>query len=274
MVPSLPLKKQLFETFEAFIKEVVSKRRELNKSGQRLPDFLQLLLDAQVEKSDSGNNKIGDIPKQPLTDEELMAQVFVFLTAGYEPTAALLSYLFYSLATNPDCQERLFAEINNYEKEKGEIDYEALNQMPYLDACISETMRSYPALAYLNRFCGQDIKVGEISIKKGVRVHILTYALHHDEKFFPKPFRFIPDRFMPQNKEKLVPYTYLSFGSGPRTCIGMRFAMVQAKLVTVRLLKQFNFTLSKKTRIPLEFDTGIGSVLQAKKIFVKVELRK
>lgn len=51
-----------------------------------------------------------------------------------------------------------------------------------------------------------------IKVYAGQQVDIPIYAIHHDEKYYPNPFKFDPERFMPQNKHNLVPYTYLPFG--------------------------------------------------------------
>lgn len=65
-----------------------------------------------------------------------------------------------------------------------------------------------------------------ITIKEGQNVYIPTHGLHHDPKYYPNPERFDPSRFSEENKHLLVPGTYLPFGSGPRVCIGSRFALM------------------------------------------------
>lgn len=59
-----------------------------------------------------------------------------------------------------------------------------------------------------------------LRIEKDVTVWVPVYSLHHDEKYFPNPDRFDPERFSDENKENIVPFTYLPFGAGPRNCIG------------------------------------------------------
>lgn len=294
-----PFRPEVFRTFGTIVNEIVTQRRELNKKGQKRADFLQLLLDTQTEKNgtdkeeieteldsaeshhvhedkdldkDINRNSINSIVRKPLNEIELLAQVFIFLVAGYETTATLLSYLFYSLATNPECQEQLLAEIEKHQDDKGEINYETLVQMPYLDACIQETLRLYTPVVTLNRMPSEDIKIGDQVIPKNMRVNIAVYAVHHNEEFYPNPYRFNPARFLPENREKLVPYTYLPFGAGPRNCIGMRFALVEAKLATVKVLKRYKFSISPNTPIPIEYQPGSG-ILQAKKNVVKIEFR-
>lgn len=94
-------------------------------------------------------------------------------------------------------------------------------KIPYLEAVIKEALRKYPPVTRLDRRLGGDVPggaydLGGITLKKGQMIQVPTYAVHHCADFYPEPERYNPDRFMPENKAKLVPYTYLPFGSGPR----------------------------------------------------------
>lgn len=90
-------------------------------------------------------------------------------------------------------------------------------------------------------------------MKKGTRIFIPAYAIHHDPEYYPDPEKFDPDRFNDENTKKRNQYTFLPFGEGPRNCVGLRFGMLQAKLGLATVLQNFKFTLSKKSVVPLEF---------------------
>jgi len=111
-----------------------------------------------------------------------------------------------------------------------------------------------------------------ITIPKGTLVQIPVNAIHHDEEFYPNPYRFDPERFMPENRDKLTPYTYLPFGAGPRNCVGMRFALMEGKTAIVSIITKFKFVRTVNTKVPLEFVKGVR-VLQAKDITVGVQIR-
>ncbi len=78
---------------------------------------------------------------------------------------------------------------------------------------------------------------------------------------------------MPENRDNLVPYTYMPFGTGPRNCVGMRFALMEAKTAVVHLINKFKFVKSSNTQIPLKFKK-FEFLLTAGDINVGVELRK
>ncbi|XP_076330591.1 cytochrome P450 3A19-like [Tachypleus tridentatus] len=68
----------------------------------------------------------------------------------------------------------------------------------------------------------------EVAIPKGTIVQIPIYAIHHDPKYYPEPNIFDSERFLPENKKRRHPDTYLTFGAGHRNCLGMRFALLEA----------------------------------------------
>ena len=79
-----------------------------------------------------------------LTDNEMIAQMALFILAGYESTSNALALTCYSLTIFPEIQETVCKEINDVCSSQDTCSYDEINQMPYLDACISETLRLYP----------------------------------------------------------------------------------------------------------------------------------
>lgn len=85
-------------------------------------------------------------------------------------------------------------------------------------------------------------------IKKGTKVLISLQGLQHDPEYFPDPEKFDPDRFSPENKDKIHSCVYMPFGEGPRICIGMRFGVMQAKIGMAIMLKDFRYLLHPESR--------------------------
>lgn len=123
-----------------------------------------------------------------------------------------------------------------------------------MNACISETLRKYPPLNRLERRCSQaGYKIAGIELQKDTLIEIPCYAVHYNPKYFPEPEVYRPERFLPENKHLLVPYSYLPFGQGPRNCVGMRFAYQEMKMCVAALCRQFRFVATPKTPTKLYF---------------------
>ncbi|XP_058425191.1 cytochrome P450 3A12-like [Diceros bicornis minor] len=254
--------KSVTDFFTKSVKRMKESRLK-DKEKQRV-DFLQLMINSQ-------NSKELDTHKA-LSDLELVAQSTIFIFAGYETTSSSLSFLMYLLATHPDVQQKLQEEIDATFPNKAPPTYDALVQMEYLDMVLNESLRLFPIVSRLQRVCKKDVEINGVFIPKGTVVIVPTFTLHRASEFWPEPEEFRPERFSKKNKDSINPYLYLPFGTGPRNCIGMRFAIVNVKLAVVRILQNFSFKTCKETQIPLKL--GRRGLLQPQKpIVLKVESR-
>ena len=95
--------------------------------------------------------------------------------------------------------------------------------------------------------------------------------MHYNSKFFPEPEKFQPERFLKSNENKVVPFSHLPFGGGPRVCMGQRFAMVEMKIAIAKLLARFRIMATPETKLePLKGDPFLFSYDE---IRVKLEPR-
>ncbi|EHA98416.1 Cytochrome P450 3A5, partial [Heterocephalus glaber] len=242
-----------------FFKKSVKTMKVASKKNNRV-DFLQLMINSQNFKDTESHKSLSDL--------ELVAQSIISIFAGYETTGSGLSFLMYELATHPDVQKKLQEEIDATLPNKALATYDILVQMEYLDMVVNETLRLYPIAGRLERVCKKDIEINGLLIPKGSLVMVPVYALHHEPKYWTEPKEFHPERFN-KNKENIDPYTYLPFGTRPRNCIGMRFALMNMKLALVRVLQDFSFQPCKETQIPMKLSKK--ELLQPEKpIIVKV----
>ncbi|XP_042340510.1 cytochrome P450 3A19-like [Plectropomus leopardus] len=251
--------------FKKFLDKVRAERNESSHKNSR--DILQNMINSQTvgePKKDKENNG--------LTDHEISSQATIFMFAGYETSSITLTFLAYNLARNPEVMKRLQEEIDATFPNKGDVQYEALMQMEYLDCVFNECLRLYPPAGRFERVAKETVKINGIKIPKGMPVIIPVYALHHDPELWPEPEEFKPERFSKQNKQNINPYTYLPFGVGPRNCLGMRFAQAMVKLALVEVLQYYSFSVCAETEIPLELDPA-GLVGPLKPIKLRLETR-
>lgn len=195
-----------------------------------------------------------------ITDQDIATQALIFFFGGFDTVASLMSFMSYELATNPDCQEKLRQEVDEtLQNCNGKLTYEAIVNMKYMDMVTSETLRKWPNAPAVDRVCTKPYTIEPtrpdekpIHLKENDTVLLPIYALHRDPQYFPDPHRFDPERFSEENKANIVPYTYMPFGSGPRNCIGQRFALIETKIFFFYILANFELIPVERTQIPLK----------------------
>uniref|UniRef100_A0A3B1IVL8 Cytochrome P450 3A n=1 Tax=Astyanax mexicanus TaxID=7994 RepID=A0A3B1IVL8_ASTMX len=247
----------VMDFFYAALKKIKSQR--VSSDNKKRVDFLQLMIDSQKSEKVEHHDK-GAI--HGLTDHEILSQSMIFIFAGYETTSSTLSFFFYNIATNPETMKKLQQEIDQTFPNESLIQYDAVMNMDYLDAALSESLRLYPPAARLERVCKKTVEINRLTIPQNTVVLAPVFPLHRDPEYWPEPDTFKPERFTKGNKENIDPFVYMPFGSGPRNCIGMRFALVTIKLAIVEILQRFDVILSEETKVPLEL--GISGLLAPK----------
>ncbi|XP_065206709.1 cytochrome P450 6k1-like [Planococcus citri] len=286
LFPNLPTKviklfklfffnEEMCNYFEKIVKDLVKYREENNVTRG---DFLDILIalknqkerekleDQQAEAdlakfmAQIGNKKTikSDVE---MSIELMAAQCFIFFVAGFEGSSNTIMFALFYLAENPHIQNKLRQEIlSALETNGGELSYEMMRNIPYLNMVIEETFRKIPAGAVLFRSCTENYKIPESNavIKKGTQVIIPLLALHNDRKYFEKPEEFYPEHFSSEAKLNRHNFAFLPFGEGPRVCIAERFGRMQVIVGLIYLLKDFSFELSPKTKVPLELETTGG----------------
>ncbi|XP_072935531.1 cytochrome P450 6B2-like [Epargyreus clarus] len=172
----------------------------------------------------------------------LAAQAFVFLLGGIESTATATHFTLLELSYNPKVLKKVHDEIDAIFKNNNDtLTFEDIDRLVYMDMVINESLRKYPPIASIQRRCRKDtvLPVGQVKIEKDTLIIIPTYALHTDEKYFPNPDEFNPDRFSKENKSKIVKFSYLPFGEGKRNCIGIKLANIEMKVGLAWLLRKY-----------------------------------
>ena len=236
---------QCVEFFKNIIESTIALRDE---KGISRPDMLQLMMEARGDK----NTKI------ELTIEEMTAQAFVFFFGGFDTASTNMSFAAYEIAVNPEVQTRLQEEIDTvlYES-KGDPSFEAINGMEYLDAVFHETMRKWPLAPLLDRVCTKSFELPPtlpntkpFVVQPGMTVWIPAFAIQRNPDYFEEPEKFNPDRFISGGSANIKSTTFLSFGIGPRQCIGSRFATLGTKVMLFHLLARCNLKICSKTPVP------------------------
>lgn len=224
--------------------QIIEERRS---KAVRRNDFVQVMVDhgQEDEEEDDEKESIDGTEgpktlKKTLTNKEIIGNALTMMSAGTDTTGNALIYICYNLAMYPDCQNKLFEEINEaLVKTDGEITYELLNSLSYLSDVISESQRLY-GIGLIDRVAKADYFCDNARIFKGDTVQFLLDVMHHDESAFPEAFKFDPER--ERSTQKFSP-----FGNGPRICIAQRFALLEMKFLIVKLISKYRFDKCDKT---------------------------
>lgn len=262
--------------FNKLIRNVIA-LRDQQAAEERRKDFLQMVLDARHSMSSVGMESFDMVTEalsytkctaepaqrshptsvsKPLTVDEIVGQAFLFLIAGHEIITNTLSFITYLLAIHPDCQERLLKEVDLFmEKHPAPEYYSLREELPYLDMVIAETLRMYPPAFRFTREAAQDCEMLGWRIPAGTVLEIAVGALHHDPEHWPYPETFDPERFTAEARLQQKPFTYLPFGAGPRSCLGVRLGLLVVKLTLLQVLHKFRFEASHETQVPLQLES-------------------
>jgi len=182
--------------------------------------------------------------KEQFLSTYLRDMVMMFMLAGRDTTACLLSWTFYMLATNPEVQAKLSAEIDQKLPGLAEPSLKSVSAsaMPYLNGVVWEALRLHPPVPSDSKVCmTDDIMPNGARVPAGTVCIFLPYAMGRDPAVYPEPLAVKPERWIPFTAPS--PYEFPNFQAGPRICLGQDMAIFEAKVCIVMLLQRFGFAM-------------------------------
>jgi cytochrome P450 len=193
------------------------------------PDLLDLLLNARDAETGRAMN-----------DGEVVNNLLTFITAGHETTAVALTWTLWLLAKDQAAQQRVHDEVTAIAGDEP-IAASHVDRLTYCRQVINEAMRLYPPAPGIGRVPAKPMTLGGQEVSERTRIHISIFALHRNALWWDHPAAFDPDRFTPEQVKKRSRYAFLPFGGGPRVCIGMSFATIEAAVILATLVRAFRF---------------------------------
>ncbi|XP_045768700.1 cytochrome P450 6B5-like [Maniola jurtina] len=236
--------------FRKILREVFESRANMKSSRNDFVDQILTWKKGNVITVESMSNlKTGDkkIVTLKVDDDLLTGQCVALFGAGYETTSSVMSFVLFEIAKKPEVQVKVIEEVDSYfKKHNGEIEYECVNELPYLEACIEETLRLYPPLGVIAREAMEDYTFPTgLRLRKGDRIHMPLYHIHRNPKCFPEPEEFRPERFYGDARKDINPYSYFPFGEGPRICLGMRFTKMPLHAGLLAVFRNYHLELAE-----------------------------
>uniref|UniRef100_A0A8C8VGP5 Cholesterol side-chain cleavage enzyme, mitochondrial n=1 Tax=Pelusios castaneus TaxID=367368 RepID=A0A8C8VGP5_9SAUR len=183
--------------------------------------------------------------------DDIKASVTEMMAGGVDTTSMTLQWAMFELARSPVVQDQLRAEILAARQvAQGDV-LKMLKSIRLLKAAIKETLRLHPVAVTLQRCTAQEIILQDYLIPSKTLVQVGIYALGRDPKFFPKPELFDPQRWL---KTDSTYFRGLSFGFGPRQCLGRRIAELEMQLFLIHMLENFKIETKRGVDIGTKFD--------------------
>ncbi|KAK0618676.1 Benzoate 4-monooxygenase, partial [Lasiodiplodia hormozganensis] len=205
------------EGYGDLVKMLVRERIERWRNGEVLDDMVRFLLE------DGGGNPLD------LDLEEIEVEVNTMLDAGSDTTAIALANVMYFLLKNPTCFTKLREELDRYLPADTIIpSYESVKQLPYLRACLDESLRIIPPVsAGLSRTIPPEgMTIDGHWIPGGTSVAVAAYTAHRNPSVFPQPEEYRPDRWLGKKTSEMQA-AFIPFSTGSRGCIGRNITYLE-----------------------------------------------
>jgi len=178
-----------------------------------------------------------------MTDEQARDEAMTLFNAGHDTSAAGLTWLWYLVATHPEVEQKLRDEAQSVLGGRPAT-YADIPALRYSTMVVKETLRLYPPTwGLIPREAIEAVPLGDYVIPKGGWIYIYPWILHHDPRFFPEPYQFVPERFSPGRIEHIPQHAYIPFGAGPHVCIGNTFATMEMVLAVSTMIQRVRLQL-------------------------------
>jgi cytochrome P450 len=243
--------KQALHTLDSAVHQLIAERRA---SGPK-DDLLSMLLEA---RSDGG---------EAMSAVQLRDELITLIVAGHETVASSLTWTWYLIATHPQVEHTLHAELAAVLGGRTPT-VEDLPLLPYTRAVVDESLRLYPPAWVITRRAIAADQIGPYTLPAGSLVITSPYVVHR-QGLWSEPDSFKPERFLEEGK--LPRYAYIPFGGGPRLCIGNNFALMESQLILATLAQHYRLRLVEGRPVVPQ---GLVTIRPKGGLWMRVEGRK
>ncbi|XP_007478218.1 cholesterol side-chain cleavage enzyme, mitochondrial isoform X1 [Monodelphis domestica] len=219
----------------------------------RAEDYVQSFYHEQKKRKELENYP-GLLPcllrKNTMDFESIKGNITELMAGGVDTTSMTIQWCMYEMARNIKVQDMLRAEVQTARRDtQGDIK-KMYKAVPLLRAAIKETLRLHPIAVTIQRYLPSDLVLQDYTIPAKTLVQVGLFAMGRDPNFFPNPEKFDPRRWLHEDTY----FRALSFGFGPRQCIGRRIAELEMTIFLIHILENFKIEIHKFTDVGTTFN--------------------
>jgi sterol 14-demethylase len=234
-IPSFRRRDEARRGLVALVEAIMADRVDQPPAAKDDRDLLDVLMSIRTEDG------------EPHFSADVITGMFIsMMFAGHHTTSGTAAWTLIELLRHPDVMADVVAELDALAAEGVAVSYQALREMPVLEAAIKEALRLHPPLILLLRVAKTDLVVGGCRIPAGVLVGASPSVSNRLPEVFDDAETFDPGRYLaPREDDVANPWSWIPFGAGRHRCVGAAFAMMQLKAIFSVLLRQLTFELTQ-----------------------------
>mmetsp|Transcript_17741 Transcript_17741/g.49654 ORF Transcript_17741/g.49654 Transcript_17741/m.49654 type:complete len:244 (-) Transcript_17741:170-901(-) len=182
-----------------------------------------------------------------MDDRQIRSELHTMMFAGSDTTANTLGLMFLQLANRPALMERCIQEVDSLSAPVDTLPPGELSaQMPFLTAVFKETLRLWPPATMTMRILREDTVLpgSKSTLEEGDLAACNIWNVHRNPKYWTRSDEWLPQRWLPEGQAEFGPVpenAFIPFGGGSRICIGMHFALLEAQVIAVQVLRKARF---------------------------------
>lgn len=214
---------------EELVYRIIAERRKTGSPERR--DLLSAMMEARDPETGAA-----------MSDKQMRDEVMTIFLAGHETTASLLGWTFYLLSGHPQAEAAVRAELQQVLAGRAPT-FEETGKLTFMRQVFDEALRLYPPAWMFARILEKEDTLGGFTLPAKAVILVSPYVTHRLPAYWDAPGAFRPERFTAEQVNARPRYAYFPFGGGPRQCIGMPFALMEAPLILAMLMQAFSFRL-------------------------------
>lgn len=194
------------------------------------------------------DQSVGDDTSEGMTQTQLRDEIKTAIFGGYDSTASGLAWTWYMLATHPESARRAREEALRVLPD-GTANAQQVQSLEYIGRAFQDALRLYPPFSFHPRMAIADDRIGDQHIPAGSTLLYSNYAPGRNPSFWDYPNSFFPDHFLPEQVSKRHRFAHMPFAAGPRMCIGMTMALMEARIMFALALRELEIVRPLNTPI-------------------------